>query len=513
MGTRVGLPGTGDTGRLAGARLAWFSDALVGVVATLLIADLVGHLADLPSQAAGDPDAVVSVWIGEHVWFVPAHLLSFVVLYFAWRRHREIFRHLKGVDRTQLWLNAGFLATLCLFPFATSLVARSQASEPAMLVFLVTAAATLVWLVLLLVTSRRSGLILDDRPEVMGPLTLYVAGPLVAVLAGVGIVLVGSWLQLPPVGLVAIVVIVLLNLALLGVMNRRLGRSPATQPSGADLAIDGSHDPHVMPQASSLSPIGRFFEGSAVDRSLLLTDGVYAIAVTIMAVLLVPTADGSHGTDIGAELTGAFAWDEGPSNFWLFLVLFAAVYRIWLLHVRTFRLVDDIGILGEWANGIHLLLIAWVPIAFGLMIAAPPGAALPWWILTVALLLVLGSVLVLGWIVLIRDRAESAAGVQTMRLLVSRSGVDALATCIILAPLGLPLIGIVPALLQDPLVNLLWRRGPHAPRRSVRTVMFDDPAQGLGASLNPLGVIVMMVIVLCACALAWRLNGFFLVRG
>ena len=86
-----------------------------------------------------------------------------------------------------------------------------------------------------------------------------------------------------------------------------------------------------------LSPIASFFAGSSPDRSLLFTDSVYAIAVTIMSAQLLPS-DGAvlNGQDVAAQIVDTFQPDFSLGDFWMFAVIFVFIQIMWLQHVRVF---------------------------------------------------------------------------------------------------------------------------------------------------------------------------------
>jgi uncharacterized membrane protein len=97
-------------------RLLAFSDGVFSVAITLLVLDV-----RLPSDGAGGDSPLLSALIG--LW--PKLLVfcfTFVIVGINWVSHHRKFSYIKRVDGGLLWLNLIYLMTLCLIPFATSLL-------------------------------------------------------------------------------------------------------------------------------------------------------------------------------------------------------------------------------------------------------------------------------------------------------------------------------------------------------------------------------------------------------
>lgn len=91
------------------------------------------------------------------------------------------------------------------------------------------------------------------------------------------------------------------------------------------------------------------------DRLLLLTDGVFAIALTLLIIDVVGV-----GTDMGEESLSSHLLTEWPT-FVAYLVGFVTILVCWVNHNRVFHYVtsSDGGL--AWVNGFMLLLVAAVP--------------------------------------------------------------------------------------------------------------------------------------------------------
>jgi uncharacterized membrane protein len=97
------------------ARLESFSDGVIAVAITLLALGLPS-----PTPASGESLAhdLLRHWPSFAAFFV-----SFATIGIIWINHHAALRRLKGVEHSVLMLNLCLLATICLLPFSTALMA------------------------------------------------------------------------------------------------------------------------------------------------------------------------------------------------------------------------------------------------------------------------------------------------------------------------------------------------------------------------------------------------------
>lgn len=93
------------------------------------------------------------------------------------------------------------------------------------------------------------------------------------------------------------------------------------------------------------------------QRSVFLTDGVVAIAVTLLALDLKPAV--SHDASSG-EL--AHDLHTHGSQYFSFLLAFFLIARFWILHHRTMSTVRALDAASIWANLLFLFGITCVPL-------------------------------------------------------------------------------------------------------------------------------------------------------
>jgi uncharacterized membrane protein len=99
-------------------RLEALSDGVMAFAMTLLVLDL-----RTPALEAGSAAQLLGAVAAE--WpSVLTLVTSFVYIGLYWVNHHHIYHHVRRVDHVMLLLNLGFLLSIVLVPFATSLLAE-----------------------------------------------------------------------------------------------------------------------------------------------------------------------------------------------------------------------------------------------------------------------------------------------------------------------------------------------------------------------------------------------------
>ena len=99
------------------------------------------------------------------------------------------------------------------------------------------------------------------------------------------------------------------------------------------------------------------------DRVLYLSDGVFAIVLTLLVLeLKVP--------HISGNVTNENLWDSiqhmGP-HFLSFLLSFMFIASLWFTHDQLFRLFDKVDNVILWLNNLLLLMICFIPFPTALL--------------------------------------------------------------------------------------------------------------------------------------------------
>ncbi|HET6432950.1 TMEM175 family protein [Dyella sp.] len=89
-----------------------------------------------------------------------------------------------------------------------------------------------------------------------------------------------------------------------------------------------------------------------LDRVIMLSDGVFAIAITLSAIELHPELVEGHGL-----------WEAWARPLLLYLISFVLTGGVWLSHRRMFAHLRDINVVGTALNLLLLACVALLPVA------------------------------------------------------------------------------------------------------------------------------------------------------
>ena len=476
---------------------------------TFLAALLVDSLADLAvatNESAMPPDRIVTEWLGDQGARFLSHVVVFFMLIYLWRRHHELYRHISSLNRGTLWLNSAFLACVCLIPFSTALVARSHFTAISLAMLFGTMCLALTLQYALFRHAMLTGSTVDRMGSGVTAIRLFIGVPALIMAAATLVALFLSAKNVDHSAVYGSAVVILL-FAVQPIMRAYLSRNPAKQPPEA-MKIAQDEKDRVTDRP--LSPIASFFAGSSPDRSLLFTDSVYAIAVTIMSAQLLPS-DGAvlNGQDVAAQIVDTFQPDFSLGDFWMFAVIFVFIQIMWLQHVRVFLFVGTIGGRTQWLNSLHLFTVVMLPLLFGLLGAAPVWATLPWWLTGFGLTMCVLTLALLTWSALIYKKVRTPAATNAIRVTLTEDVYLLYITAIAIAPLGFIATALPLLIIKDSVINAVWR-APDSSRRSVRSVLFHNPNRGIGTRLTGWAVgLVAAFMIFCVTAVYLR-NGIWL---
>jgi uncharacterized membrane protein len=117
---------------------------------------------------------------------------------------------------------------------------------------------------------------------------------------------------------------------------------------------------------TGLDPGGRSKDAPGLDRLLALTDGVVAIALTLLVLQLrVPAVSDVANPNSASELAAQLAKDG--SQIVSYLIAFYVVAQFWLAHHRTFRYIASHHEGLAWWNFTFLLTISVMPFTSDLL--------------------------------------------------------------------------------------------------------------------------------------------------
>ncbi len=195
---------------------------------------------------------------------------------------------------------------------------------------------------------------------------------------------------------------------------------------------------------------------STVERTVMLTDAVVAIAMTLLVLPLVEAVP-----DVDLEDVGAFVGDH-ISLFVSFVVSFLVILLFWAAHQRLFALVSEMTVSLRMLNAAWLLVIAFLPFPTALVGRNPTTSTTPIYIGTV---LVLDLISVGMTVAIARTSADEAhRAYLRRRAVVALAAATVLLACTFIASVS-PDVALL-ALLSIAVVRLV---GDRWAGRAIRT--------------------------------------------
>jgi uncharacterized membrane protein len=178
-----------------------------------------------------------------------------------------------------------------------------------------------------------------------------------------------------------------------------------------------------------------------LDRLLTFSDGVVAIAATL---LVLPLVDIAPDTDTDTTELAALL-GSNSSKFLAFTLSFVVIYRFWLLHHRVFDNVTGYTSAVVWANGLWLLSIVFLPFPTQLIGSQDSDERLAYGLYIGTLLVTSASGVLLRWLIARAGLSPSAGTSLTPAVVIT----GAMALALILA-VAVPGVGAWALLLLIP---------------------------------------------------------------
>jgi uncharacterized membrane protein len=167
-------------------RLGALADGVFAVAMTLLILDI-----HVPAVAGIHSESDLIRALAELGPRLLMYAMSFMTLGIFWNGHQTQLHHLERTDRDLAWIHIGFLATVCLVPFSTTLLAQFIAFRTALIVYWANIFLIGAWIYGSWLHADRAGLVRRDavgtevwtalRRRVLRAQTLYAFGALLCV--------------------------------------------------------------------------------------------------------------------------------------------------------------------------------------------------------------------------------------------------------------------------------------------------------------------------------------------
>jgi uncharacterized membrane protein len=345
-----------DTMSEQNERLLGFSDAVFAIAMTFLALEL-GDTPESLGEPGGDS---VEEFIRDRVSAYGVYFGTFLVVAFLWWRHHLIFRYIKRSSKGLVWLNVAMLALVALLPYPAQLLGESE-SGSALALFVLLVPLILIGLLLwlqwelalkqqLTIPTLPSGTIKYVRSQLMNsPLAMGVAAALAAISWKTGSDLAyGMSLGMWPV------------LIVVAMVWRQIWPVPEQATEIAVDNVDGewsaAADVDEEEAKRVRTVLARVRNGSDTDRLKVLTDGVVAIAVTILALQLRPPAVSVITDETILASLKVVPWVN-------YLTTFLLISVFWMAHVRIFRRVLGADTILLWFNLFFLMFVSFLPTA------------------------------------------------------------------------------------------------------------------------------------------------------
>jgi uncharacterized membrane protein len=334
------------------SRLRGFSDGVFAIAVTVTVLQLVVPDTDLGNSRV--LDELLRQW--------PIFLslvIGFIVVGYYWLNHHRLFELLDKADGTVVWLNHLLLLFVVFVPFPTEILGLYHEYRVSWIFFHVTGFAVGVMNSALWFYATSEHRLVPSSLDARA-LRIYrwrsASVPLAFLLAA-GVAFFSSWASL-----------VCLTLAVVGrpIVRAVLGPMPpgeaaledAAQAEEDDAAI-GSPDVAAGGRGSSLTWLLGARAPSSLERLIAFTDGVYAIAITLLGFQFLPP-----DTDITSNqaLTHYLFERELAVDLYVgYFVGFVTVGLFWVTHHRYFVVIrrQDAGL--RMLSLVHLFFIALLP--------------------------------------------------------------------------------------------------------------------------------------------------------
>ena len=339
-----------DTTAQPTERVLGFSDALFGIAITFLALDL----GEVPESVA-DRQASVTSFLAAHVSDYAVYVGTFVVVGFLWSRHHQMFRFIKGRSSLLVLLNLFLLALVAMLPYPAGIAGRGLGLGLALACLLVPLLVIAVLLAVLWELAVLQQLVIPGlcaqtrssfRASGLGVVGVLSLGLLLALLS--------SRIDSSALCYVAIVGTGVLLVVVPSIVRLRW---PTPEQASYTPANSEELDREEREEAVRVTTLlERIRNGSDTARLCVFTDGVFAIAVTVLALQLQPPAR-------GVTLTNEVILENLNTVPWVtYLTTFAFIGIYWITHVHTFELVKGTDSVLTWLNLLFLLFVAVLPL-------------------------------------------------------------------------------------------------------------------------------------------------------
>jgi uncharacterized membrane protein len=331
-------------------RMLGLSDALFGIAITFLALDFGSEVPSSVDEVNG--------YLQSNITGYLAYAFAFLVVGFQWWRHHWVFRFIKRRTDLLLFLNTTLLSFVALMPYGMQVLGQGIGSPICLAFFsgLMFCIGTLLWIIWEYAIWKKLT-IPNLGPEIVSHMRVQLVLMPCSFLLIMGLAILAEMMQWRHEGLG-----LLLLLVLLGALASRFFRSPST--GNIEREIETAKGP--VGAHAERSMLSRLKDGAHSERLTVFTDGVFAVAFTIMALRLRPP---HHVLENGADFMTMVSGNSAALV--AYFITFYVLSGQWMRHVSLFDhpVIADTGML--WINLVFLMFVAFMP--FATELAAEPG--------------------------------------------------------------------------------------------------------------------------------------------
>ena len=323
-------------------RMLGLSDALFGIAITFLALDLGSEM----PTSIDKVDGYLLDNIAEYLVYV----FAFLVVGFQWWRHHLVFRFIKNRSDGLVVLNTALLAFVALTPFGTEVLGNDIGSPVSLAFFAGLMFCIGILLLAIWEYAVHRGLTI---PGLDRTVAVHMRIQLM-VMPGCFLLIMGSAILADVMGWRHDGLGLLLLLVLLTGLAAKLYPSPSV--GVVEREIESSQETDRV--AAERSMLARLRNGTRSERLTVFTDGIFAVALTILALRLAPPHDTLKS---GSDLWTMMSANSGA--LFAYFITFYVLSEQWMRHVQLF----DRGVLTDtrmvWTNLILLMFVAFMPFA------------------------------------------------------------------------------------------------------------------------------------------------------
>lgn len=310
-------------------RLLGLSDAVIAIAITILAIKLIPLLHESHGSLWG-----IRLELQQYA-------IGFLSLGISWVVHHHIFHIIKRADGVLVWLNIVFLAILSLGPFWTAFISANPAHIQPMVFTAISSSLTFLILIFILLYATSGNRLIAADLDMRIPFAYWNM-----ILIGIFIIVFGAIAGLFNPGIFGLFSIAS---AMWFVYMTAHGYKKYFRAQGAKNETAKEEVSNIKVKTENDSYEGTYWANP--ERISVLTDGVVAIAITLM-VLELPIPDLKENPAGFIEMSG---------EFFLIGVGFLALGLYWAIHNLLFHYIKraDGGLM--WLNILFLAFASLVP--------------------------------------------------------------------------------------------------------------------------------------------------------